>query len=118
MADWTRPIVISSPDLCVGSESDNTIQFTVPNNPNVKTNGAITTNDDDRNNNCASCQPASGEHVDCADGCDNVNFNVGTNIPAFTLTDISGSGGTVTNGGTNPILASLSKFDMPVRGLQ
>ena len=87
----------------LGSESDNTIQFTVPNNPNVKSNGAITTNDDDRNNNCAICQPGHVQFAPTVPMGSTIIFNDGTNIPAFTLTDISGPGGTVTNGGDNPV---------------
>lgn len=86
----------------LGSELNDTIQFTVLNAPNVKANGASTTNDTDINNNCASCQPGHAVNTSTAPMGSTVFFNGGTNIPAFTLTDISGSGGTVTNGGDNP----------------
>jgi hypothetical protein len=87
----------------VGSESDNTIQFAVPTNPNVFNNGAITTNDDDRNNSCTTCQPGHVVNTSTVPMGSTTYFNDGTNIPAFALTDISGSGGTVTNGGDNPV---------------
>ncbi len=72
----------------MGSESDNTIQFAVPTNPNVFNNGATTTNDDDRNNSCTTCQPGHVVNTSTVPMGSTTYFNDGTNIPAFTLTDI------------------------------
>ena len=89
----------------VGSESDNTIQFTVPTNPNVFNNGATTTNDDDRNNSCTTCQPGHAVNTSTVPMGSTTYLNDGTNIPAFTLADISPGflTGKVTNGGDNPV---------------
>jgi len=85
-----------------GSESDNIIQFTVPTNANVVNNGAVTTNDDNRNNSCTLCAPGVNPTSTVPMG-STTYLNDGSNIPAFTLTDITPfTGGTVTNGGTNP----------------
>ena len=86
-----------------GSESDNVIQFTVPNTGNTLNNGAITTNEDNRNNSCTTCQPGHLVTTSTVPMGSTTYLNDGTNVPAFTLTDITpGAGGTVTNGGVNP----------------
>jgi hypothetical protein len=89
----------------VGSESDNTIQFAVPTNPNVFNNGATTTNDDDRNNSCTTCQPGHVVNTSTVPMGSTTFFNDGTNVPAFSLSDISPGflTGKVTNGGDNPV---------------
>ncbi len=89
----------------VGSESDNTTQFAVPTNPNVFNNGAITTIDTDINNNCGTCQLGHMVNTSTVPMGSTTFLNDGTNIPEFTLADISPGflTGTVTNGGDNPV---------------
>ena len=92
----------------LGSESNNTIQFTVPNSANVLANGVAGSNEDDRNNNCATCQPGHQVFAPTLPMGSTTFFNDGTNIPAFTLTDQNSIiGGIVTNGGPNPTPANF-----------
>ena len=88
----------------IGSESDNITQFSVPNGGNVLINGAITTQDDNRNSNCIGCLNSGINPTTTVQGnMGSTTFSVGgTNIPAFTVEDTQTSGTkTVTNGGVN-----------------
>ena len=105
----------------IGSESDNIVRFTVPTNANVAVNGAIPTNEDNRNSNCIGCFN-SGVNPSPTLSMGSTTYNVvgGTNIPAFTVTDTqTGGANTVTNGGVNggpgsgltSLLFSYATFD-------
>ena len=82
----------------VGSESDDVIQFSAP-------GGASTTNEDDRNNNCATCSAGPGRNVSTVP-MGSTAYNYG-DIPAFTVTDTNQIAGSVTNGGLNPAPANF-----------
>ena len=79
--------------IYVGSESNDVIRFTAP-------GGAITTNEDNRNNNCTGCNQGPGQFQPTVlMGSTAYNFG---DLPVFTVTDTNQILGTVTNGGGNP----------------
>jgi hypothetical protein len=82
----------------VGSESGDIIQFSAP-------GGAITTADDDRNNNCATCSAGPGRNVSTVP-MGSTAYNNG-DIPVFTVTDTNQIAGSVTNGSLNPAPANF-----------
>jgi hypothetical protein len=82
----------------VGSESGDLITFSAP-------GGAITTNDDDRNNNCGTCNSGPGRNV-LTVPMGSTHYNFG-DIPAFTVEDTNSIiAGSVTNGDFNAPPAS------------
>ena len=84
--------------IYAGSQSADTIGFSVPAAANVLNNGATTTNGDNRNNNCCG-----GINPSATLGMGSTAFvNDGTNIVAFTIVDLN-TGATITNGGQNPV---------------
>ena len=64
----------------LGSESGDIMQFTAP-------GGVTTTNEDNRNNNCAGCNHGPGQIQPTVPMGSTTYHSDGTNIPAFTLTD-------------------------------
>ena len=92
------PRIILSTWTYVGSESGDIIQFSAP-------GGAITTNDDDRNNNCATCSAGPGRNVSTVP-MGSTAYNNG-DIPVFTVNDTNQIAGSVTNGSLNPAPANF-----------
>jgi hypothetical protein len=84
--------------IYAGSQSANTIRFSVPAAANILNNGAASTDGDNRNNNCCG-----GINPSSTLGMGSTAFvNDGTNIVGFTIADLN-NGATLTNGGPNPV---------------